>query len=141
MPAVNPGLRPPRRAREGSAAVEFAIVAPLFLMMVCVTLVYGSWFLLAHSVQALATEAAKASIGGLDVAERRSLAIAYLDANKSSAGLWGAHPVQRVDVSETETRVVIQVDTVDHPIRALSQLVPSPSALIERTAIVVSRRP
>lgn len=138
---MNAGPRPPRLPRHGSAAVEFAFVAPVFLMMACGILVYGSWFSLAHSVQALATEAAKASIGGVDVAERRSLAIAYLDANKASAGLDGAHMVQRVDVSETETRVVIQFDTIDHPIRALSQLVPSPPAVIERTATVVSGRP
>ncbi|CAN5431837.1 pilus assembly protein [soil metagenome] len=127
--------------REGSAAIEFALIAPVFLLMICGMVVYGSWFSLAQSVQSLATEAARASIGGLDIAERRSLATAYVEAHKSLAGLDAAHVVEQIDVTDSETRVAVLFDTTDHPVRAMSQLIPSPPAVIERTAVVLSGTP
>lgn len=133
--------RPRRGGREGSAAVEFALIAPIFLLMICGMVIYGTWFALAQSVQSLATEAARASIGGLNDTERRSLATAYIDAHKSQAGLIGAHVVGRVDITASETRVVVSFDTTNHPVRAMSQLIPSPPAMIERTAVVLSGRP
>lgn len=130
-----------RRGREGSAAIEFALIAPVFLLMICGMVVYGSWFSLAQSVQSLATEAARASIGGVNVAERESLATAYVNRHKSSAGLGGAHVVGQIQVTDAETRVVVRFDTTNHPVRAMSQLIPSPPAIIERTAVVISGRP
>ena len=128
-------------SREGSAAVEFALIAPVFILMICGMVVYGSWFSLAQSVQSLATEAARASIGGVDVAERRNLASAYIQSHKSVAGLHAPNVVEQVDVSDVETRVSVRFDTTGHPVRAMSQLIPSPPAVIERTAVVLSGRP
>ncbi|MEG2314200.1 TadE/TadG family type IV pilus assembly protein, partial [Brevundimonas sp.] len=56
--------------RRGSIAVEFALIAPILLFMMIGMIVYGGWFWLAHSVQSLAYESARASLGGLDAAER-----------------------------------------------------------------------
>ncbi|HUH22892.1 MAG TPA: TadE family protein, partial [Brevundimonas sp.] len=36
------------------AAIEFAIVAPLLIMMMFGMIMYGSWFWMAHSVQSMA---------------------------------------------------------------------------------------
>jgi len=58
--------------RRGASAVEFALVAPLFVLLLCGICVYAVWFLLAISVQSLATESARASLGGLDDSERRA---------------------------------------------------------------------
>ena len=72
-----PFSRPYRRAktaREGAAAVEFALVGPILVFLLIGIVVYGGWFLMAQSVQALASEGARAAVGGLDSAERESLA-------------------------------------------------------------------
>ncbi|MET7247123.1 TadE/TadG family type IV pilus assembly protein [Methylobacterium sp. EM32] len=62
--------------RSGSAVVEFAIVAPVLLALVLGTIAFGSFLGVAHSLQAAASEAARAAIAGLDPAERAALATA-----------------------------------------------------------------
>lgn len=52
-----------RRGREGVAAVEFALVGPILVLLLIGIVVYGGWFLMAQSVQALASEGARAAIG------------------------------------------------------------------------------
>lgn len=53
-----------KRGREGVAAVEFALVGPILVLLLIGIVVYGGWFLMAQSVQALASEGARAAIGG-----------------------------------------------------------------------------
>jgi Flp pilus assembly protein TadG len=48
--------------RGGSAAVEFALIGPILIAVLLAAVVYGGWFLMAQSVQSLASEAARASI-------------------------------------------------------------------------------
>lgn len=75
-----PGLL--RLARnDGGAAIEFALVAPIFLLMLLGILVYGLYFGLSHSIEQLAAQAARVSVAGLDDTERESLAEDYLADN------------------------------------------------------------
>lgn len=129
-----------RRNCDGSAAVEMALVAPLFIALVLGMVVYGTWFSLAQSVQSLATESARASIGGLDAAERRSLALAYIAAQTPSSGLDATDLDPTVDVSTSVTRVTIRLNIADHPIMALCQFIPSPPTAIERSAVILAGR-
>lgn len=133
----------PRRLREncnGAAAVELALVAPIFILLIFGMIVYGSWFSLAQAVQTLATESARASIGGLDQVERQALALGYLEARIGSSGLDADHVVQTVDVTESVTTVTIQLDVSEHPVMAFSQIIPSPPPIIRRSAVVLSGR-
>lgn len=114
------------------------MVAPVFILLVFGMIVYGSWFSLAQSVQTLATESARASVGGLDQTERQALALAYLEAQIGSSGLDADQVVQTVDVSESVTTVTIRLDVSDHPVMAFSQIVPSPPEIIEWSAVVLS---
>lgn len=67
------------RSDEGGAvAVEFALIAPLLFALMFGTICFGYFFLLAHSVQQLAAEAARASVYGITDAERQTLAADYL---------------------------------------------------------------
>ncbi|MEC4742860.1 pilus assembly protein, partial [Limosilactobacillus sp. c10Ua_36] len=43
----------------------------MVVLMIAIV-VYGSWFLMAQSVQSLASEGARAAIGGLDASEREA---------------------------------------------------------------------
>ena len=124
------------RDRRGVAAIEFAIVAPLLIMMMFGMIMYGSWFWMAHSVQSMASEGARAAIAGLDPAEREQLARAFVGLQVGDLGLDGAKAAVEVESTPTVIRVDIAYDASDHPLMALSGLIPSPPKVIRRTAVV-----
>ncbi|TDH38709.1 pilus assembly protein [Pseudohoeflea suaedae] len=74
------------RDTHGTAAIEFAIVAPLFILILLSLVGYGIYLSVAHSVQQLAADAARASIAGLSEAERQQLANSYIHTSKISNG-------------------------------------------------------
>lgn len=126
-----------RRRREGSAAIEFALVGPLLVILLAGMVVYGGWFWLAQSVQSLATESARAAIGGLDDAERQQLAKAFVaQAAAEGSGLDPALIATTITSDADAVRVTVVYDAHAHPILALAGLLPKPPALIERSAVV-----
>ncbi len=125
-----------RRDRRGVAAIEFAIVAPLLIMMMFGMIMYGSWFWMAHSVQSMASEGARAAIAGLDPAEREQLARAFVGLQVEDLGLDSAKAAVEVESTPNVIRVDIAYDASDHPLMALSGLIPSPPKVIRRTAVV-----
>lgn len=125
-----------RHDRRGVAAIEFAIVAPLLIMMMFGMIMYGSWFWMAHSVQSMASEGARAAIAGLDPAEREQLARAFVGLQVGDLGLDSAKAAVEVESTPTVIRVDIAYDASDHPLMALSGLIPSPPKVIRRTAVV-----
>lgn len=64
-----------------SSAVEFALIAPVFLLLVFGAIAYGIYFGAAHSVQQLAADAARAAVAGLSREERVALATGFVAAN------------------------------------------------------------
>jgi len=58
----------------GLAAVEFALVAPAFLMIVFGILIYGFFFGTWIAISQAAAEGARASVAGMSTTERTSLA-------------------------------------------------------------------
>lgn len=65
----------------GTAAVEFAILCPLYLLLILGMTSYGIYFGASHSVQQISADAARAAIAGLDEAERKDLAQGFIDRN------------------------------------------------------------
>jgi len=59
---------------SGLAAVEFALVAPVFVMLLFGIIIYGIHFGTWIAVNQAATEGARASVAGLDKDERETLA-------------------------------------------------------------------
>jgi Flp pilus assembly protein TadG len=121
--------------RAGSAAVEFAIVGPVFILMLIAMVVYGGWFWLAQSVQTTASEAARAAVGGLDEAERRILVMAVA-ADSRSGGLDPAKLTMDVTTEDGVMRVRAAYDVSGHPVMMLKGLLPSPPVVIERSAVI-----
>lgn len=72
------------KGKSGSSAVEFALLAPVFLLLVFGGLAYGIYFGAAHSVQQLAADAARAAVAGLTHAERTALAQRFIATNGQS---------------------------------------------------------
>jgi Flp pilus assembly protein TadG len=127
-------------AKAGSVAVEFAIIFPIALVFFCGLLAYGIYFGAAHSVQQLAADAARASVAGLDDAERVSIAVTHVASSgaaypllKSDRLTVTARPLAQ-DASQFEVRVAF--NSADLPIWSLAGLVPLPPRLIERAAVI-----
>lgn len=70
------GRRPAwwRRRDRATAALEFAMVAPVFLMLLIGIVIYSLYFATQIAVVAAATAGARAAVGGLSFAERQILA-------------------------------------------------------------------
>ncbi len=125
------------RRREGSAAIEFALVGPILITLLAGMVVYGGWFWLAQSVQSLATESARAAMGGLDDAERRDLAMAFVARQAAQgSGLDPALITTTVTSDAEAVRVTIAYDAHAHPILLLAGPLPKPPTLIARSAVV-----
>ncbi len=62
------------RNRSGSSAVEFAIIAPVFIMVLLTMIAYGIYLTAAYAVQQVAADAARTAVAGLSTSERETLA-------------------------------------------------------------------
>ncbi|MDM9623330.1 hypothetical protein A6U87_05730 [Rhizobium sp. AC44/96] len=63
---------------RGAAAIEFAIVAPLFLLVVLTLIAYGIYLSAAHALQQLTADAARTAVAGLSEQERTQLVNNYI---------------------------------------------------------------
>lgn len=139
-PAVPFPRRRPLRLRlgeSGSAAVEFALVGPLFVVLLMGLVVYGGWFWMAQGVQHLAAEGARAAVAGLDVGERDRLARgAVIDAARGATILHAERLNVVVADDAREIRVTVTYDATQEPILAMAGLIPSPPTTIARSAAV-----
>ena len=126
-----------RAHRGGAAAVEFAIIGPVLVLLLIGILVYGGYFLLAHSVQQLANDAARAAVAGLSDSERQTLASATLASELPSYGFLDPREVQ-LDYSDQAQVMTVQVayDASGSPLWALNGVIPMPSSAIVRSASV-----
>ncbi|MBL8581266.1 MAG: pilus assembly protein, partial [Rhizobiaceae bacterium] len=55
---------------KATSAVEFAIIAPVFILVLFGLIAYGIYFGASHSVQQLAADAARTAVAGLNAEER-----------------------------------------------------------------------
>jgi len=129
-----------RRARDGVAAVEFAIIAPVFLMLLFGIVIYGSYLAVVNGVQQLAAEAARSSVAGLSESERSTLANAYVTGNINSYPL--IKPAQlTVNAATSGSDANVFVVTVSYNasgmfIYSLPSFLPAPSSTISRSAAI-----
>lgn len=135
--------RPLRRFstnRDGASAVEFAIVFPIFLLVLFGIICFGAYLTVVHGVQQLTAEAARASIAGLNDSERLSLARDNITANVVSYPLLSPSRVA-VNAASTDPvtgtfTVTVQYDASEMFIFSLPGLVPAPNPIITRTSAI-----
>ncbi|WP_159847624.1 TadE/TadG family type IV pilus assembly protein [Brevundimonas sp. G8] len=125
-----------RRRREGAAAVEFALVGPILVLLLISIVVYGGWFLMAQSVQALASEGARAAVGGLDAVERDGLARREVTAAVRGVALDPDRMTIEVAEEAGRLRVVVVYDSGDSLVMALGGMLPRPPVVIRRSAVI-----
>jgi Flp pilus assembly protein TadG len=129
------------RADQGAAtAVEFAFIAPLLLVLLFGIVGYGHAFGVYHGVQQLAAEAARASVAGLDDAERERLARTFITRH---AGSYAFLDPSKLTVRTTATgapapsfEVAIAYDYSDSVFNRLGSIVALPLPTVERRAVV-----
>lgn len=122
------------RAAQASSAVEFALIAPVLLLLTFGLVAYAIYFGAAHSVQQLAADATRTSIAGLTDAERDRLVSNFIDANAGLYVLLDAdHITYEVGDSPADPnqyRVMVSFDASELPIWNLSVPLPRPATAI-----------
>lgn len=125
---------------RGAAAAEFAIIAPVFLLILFGIIAYGIYFGASSSVQQLSADAARASIAGLDEEERVKLAENFIRRNAGRYVLLNPEyvtvAVEGSKADPDQFDVSISYDADKLPIWNLYAHLPLPSRTIIRTATI-----
>ena len=125
------------RCNNAASAVEFAIVAPVFLLILFGVISFGFLMTLNSGVQQLAAESARAGIAGLDTTERKQLARNFIDQNVTSYP-YIEKSVLQVQVNEkTGSLPVLEVVLTYDTSRSLAH---SFATLLNQSDPVISRR-
>ena len=121
---------------SGAAAVEFAVVVPVFILMLVGIIQYGGYFWLSHSAQQLANDAARAAIAGLSAAERTQLAQAAVT---NELPTYSAFTPNLLSVAESEQSQAFTVSLSYNAAQSgfwMMPIIPMPSTTIVRSATV-----
>jgi len=124
----------------GTSAVEFAIVAPLFIFLTLGMIAYGIYFGAAHSVQQIAADAARTAIAGLNETERQTLARHFIDTNGGGYVFIEADKLE-VEVADNPNDgqqfvVSVQYDAGNLPIWRFLDNLPLPGKTISRSSTI-----
>ncbi|MBK1795225.1 pilus assembly protein [Devosia sp. WQ 349] len=129
-----------RKNTKGAAAVEFAILTPVFLFLLTGMLAYGIYFGASLSLQQLAADAARTSIAGINDTERRTLVQRFLVKNAGAYVLLNtatiAHSFEITRKDANQFAVTLTYDASDLPIWNLYVPLPLPSKIIEHQATI-----
>jgi len=124
-----------RADRRGTALIEFALVAPVFLAMLSGLAGYGGYFWRAHSLQQTANDAARAALPGLTAPEREALARSAVTTDLAALGFDKNRTTTSVSESGELVIVGIVYDGSRDAFLNLS-MIPLPSKIIRRMAAV-----
>lgn len=126
--------------KRGTAAVEFAFVGPLFMLLMLGIVCFGSLLGIYFSVQELTSEAARAAVSGLTDAERQSIVRNFIAGNIGSYPLLDpARFVAESRTTDSATRsytVTVTYDASTSYVYSFAGLVPLPDPVIRRNAVI-----
>ncbi|OQM75178.1 TadE/TadG family type IV pilus assembly protein [Manganibacter manganicus] len=129
-----------RKNNRGTSAVEFAFLAPLFLLMLLGMSAYGIYFGAAHSIQQLAADAARTAIAGLNSGDRQNLVSDFISHNAGAYAF--VDPGKIIVIAEdsmvdpNQFVVAIKYDARNLPIWNLLSDLPMPSMTIARKSTI-----
>lgn len=124
------------RDARGASLIEFALLAPVLMMILLGILGYGQYFMLAHSAQQIANDSARATISGMSATERVTLANAVM--TRELARLPEIRPgTAALVVEEAPPMVTVRVRVDASSIGLFNiKLLPMPDPMIERRAVI-----
>jgi len=136
-----PGSARPYYVDEaGAAALEFAILTPVFLLLTTGMIAYAIYFGAAHSVQQLAADAARTSIAGLTTTERNSLVSTFISNNAAGYVLidpqYLSSTIAPSANDPTEYSVTLTYNASTLPIWNLYVPLPLPSRTITYSSVI-----
>jgi len=133
-------LRRSAGCRRGTAAVEFALVVPVFLCLLFGIVSLGAYLTVVHGVQQLAAEAVRVAVAGLDDGERNRLARGYIDGN---VALYPLLSPARLTLEQSATNaasgvfsLTLRYDLSDMFIFSLPAFAPAPPRVVVRSAAI-----
>lgn len=132
-------LRRLLKSNRATSAVEFALIAPFLLLLLAAIMAYGSVFATSLSLQQIAAETARATIGGLSDSERKTLAQNKLNAIAADYPMLDATKVTfDFDAGTTSqlSRVTLHYDMTNHPAYTFDKLLPLPKSPLSYSLIV-----
>lgn len=123
-----PGQRLWRDSRAVSA-VEFALIAPLMILLLAGTTAYGLLFSTHMSLQQLTAEAARSAVAGISTQERAQIVEAHV---RDTLPRYFFIEAERTEVSVIVPRagyseIVVRYDASAHPAYIFRGLLPLPS--------------
>jgi Flp pilus assembly protein TadG len=129
-----------RHDRNGVAALEFAIVTPVLLLMVLAMIAFGTYLVFLHQLQELSSSAARSSVAGLSQAERDTIAQAFVANAVAQSAILNPSDLT-VTTATTGTpasnyTVTVSYTLKDTPIPMLSKLISVPLNNISRTSTI-----
>jgi Flp pilus assembly protein TadG len=126
--------------QAGTAVIEFAILTPVYLLLLTGMLAYGIYFGAAHALQQLAADAARTAIAGLDEAERNLLVEDFLSRNAAAYMLINpdrlVHAIGDSPSDPNQYLVSLSYDATSLPIWNLYPPLPLPSPTIAYGATI-----
>jgi len=128
------------RDRSGTSAIEFALLAPIFILFLLGMIAYGIYFGASHSIQQIAADAARTAIAGLNETERRTLVSNYIRVN--AGGYPFVDPQKLVMDARDSTAdgsqfvVSLSYDASALPIWNLLGELPLPGRTISRRSVI-----
>lgn len=125
---------------SGAAALEFAILCPIFLLLTMGMIAYAIYFGAAHSVQQLAADAARVSIAGLSATERSSLVGTFLNNNAAGYVLIDrqnlTYAIAPSTTDPSEYSVTLSYNSSTLPIWNLNLPLPLPNQTITYSSVI-----
>jgi Flp pilus assembly protein TadG len=129
-----------RNDTRGVAALEFAMIAPVLLLMLLGMACFGAYLMFLHEVQELSSSAARSSVAGLSEGERDSLAQAFVANDVAQSALLSMTDLTVTTATSgtppTNYSVTVSYNLKDTPIPMLAGLVTVPLNSITRTSTI-----
>lgn len=113
--------------RSGASAVEFALVAPVFIYILAAIFGYGLMFMTSISVRQLGADAARATIAGLTLEEKEQLAKEHLAKSATDYMLLEPERVSFLIESADDpqiTRLQVIYSPEKHPVKVFMGVLP-----------------
>ncbi|MET3580113.1 Flp pilus assembly protein TadG [Mesorhizobium robiniae] len=132
----------PRQFRDqsGTSAIEFALLSPIFILLLLGMVAYGIYFGASNSVQQIAADAARTAIAGLNETERQALVTSFVNNNAGGYPFVdsGKLTYQAKDSTADGNQFVVSVqyDARNLPIWNLFPALPMPGTTISRNSTI-----
>jgi Flp pilus assembly protein TadG len=131
-----------RADKCGASAVEFALVSPLFVLLIFGVICYATIESMYIGTQELVSEAARASVAGLSDTERSSIVSTFVTNNIGSYAFLDPRKISvtsaTINTSPSTYQVNITYDMSGSFVYQFSNILPLPSPTIKRTAVVLN---